>query len=144
MIIKVQMVEKSDEALRQKSKLKNMLFENRKRTFQMFASNIDDPLPEDEDLVREKLQKKIDNSYSNVGKVPGVLIDQVKKTKILKDLGFNANDLASKPDIQVDPEEESKVEDISHSTQKAINTIADKDSKMKIPENLREKNTTET
>ena len=100
----------------------------------MFASNIDDPLPEDEDIVREKLQKKIDVSYSEIGKVPGVVVDDVKRTKILKDLGQT---LATKTDVKVDTEEESKVEGISHSTQKAINTITDKEQKMTIPENLR-------
>ena len=111
-----------------------MLFENRKRTFKMFASNIDDPLPEDEEIVREKLQKKIDASYSDIGKVPGVVVDEVKRTKILKDLGES---LAAKTDVKVDTGEESKVDGISHTTQKAINTITDKEQKMTIPENLR-------
>ena len=111
-----------------------MLFENRKRTFKMFESNIDDPLPEDVDIVREKLQKKIDVSYSDIGKVPGVVVDDVKRTKILKDLGQT---LAAKTDVKVETEEESKVDGISHSTQKVINTITDKEQKISIPENLR-------
>ena len=109
--------------MRQKSKLDSMLFENRKRTYKMFASNIDDPLPEDEEIVKAKLQRKIDASYSDIGKVPGVLVDQVKKTKILKDLGCS---LAGKNDVKVDVEE-SKVDGISHSTQKVINTITEKE-----------------
>lgn len=118
-----------------------MLLENRKRTYKMFASNIDDPLPEDEEKVRAKLQMKIDASYSDIGKVPGIVVDEVKRTKILKDLGCS---LASKTDVKVDEGEESKVDGISHTTQKAINTITEKEEKMTIPENLRSKNNTET
>ena len=110
----------------------------------MFASNLDDPLPEDEDILREKLQRKMDESYTDVGKVPGVIVDQVKRTKILKDLGWQESTLASASEIQLDPEEESKANDISHSTQKAITTITETEEKMTIPENLRPKNNTET
>ena len=62
------------------------------------------------------MQSKIDACYSAIGEVPGVLVDQVKRTKILKDLGFERNSLANKTDSQAEPEEESKTGDVSYST----------------------------
>ena len=41
----------------------------------MFASNVDDLPPEDEDIVRMKVQSKIDSRYAGIGELPGVLVD---------------------------------------------------------------------
>ena len=120
------MVETQNSEKRQKPDLKKMLFENRKRTYKMFASNLDDQPPEDEEIVRTKVQSKIDACYSGLGEVPGVLVDQVKRTKILTDLGFDKHSLARQVDFKVEPEEETKANgDVSYSTQKALNTISD-------------------
>ena len=58
--------------------------------------------------------------------MPGVLVDQVKRTKILKDLGIHRHSLANKVDLKIEPEE-SKADDVSFSTQKALTAISDKD-----------------
>lgn len=54
----------------------------------MFAQNLDDPLENDSEVHQMKVSCKVRDGYSGLGEVPGVLVDQVKRTKILKELGL--------------------------------------------------------
>ena len=46
-------------------------------------------LPVDEDITHEKLKIKVDRHYSDIGKMPGVLIEENKRRKLLQDLGVS-------------------------------------------------------
>lgn len=56
-----------------------LIIENRKRTYMMFASDMDAPLVEDPTLVKMKVKAKVDAFYSRIGEVPGVLVDKVSR-----------------------------------------------------------------
>ena len=75
------------------SLLAELVLNNRKRTFKMFASDLDAPLVEDPSLVKMKVKCKVDAFYSKLGEVPGVLVDKVGRQKILKDLGYEKPEL---------------------------------------------------
>ena len=68
-----------------------MVLENRKRTFRMFASDLDAPLVEDPSLVKMKIKSRVFDHYSRLGEIPGVLVDKISRDKILKELGHQAN-----------------------------------------------------
>ena len=78
-----------------KKTLEEMVLANRKRTYKMFANDVDAPLAEDPSLTKMKIKLKIAENYSKFGEVPGILIDKVRRQKILKDLG-HATSLESK------------------------------------------------
>ena len=67
--------------------VRDLLKINRKRTFEMFErENEDHRLPEIESLIKQKVRLKMHASYNDIGKVPGVALDSIKRAKILKDL----------------------------------------------------------
>jgi hypothetical protein len=49
-------------------KLKHLITENRKRTFQMFLGNVNDKLKADDDIVEQRLKMKIEH-YTGVSTV---------------------------------------------------------------------------
>mgnify|MGYP001626793760 CR=1 FL=1 len=53
----------------------------------MFASDIDAPLIEDTDLIKMKIKCKLSDNYSKLGEIPGILVDNVARQKIMKELG---------------------------------------------------------
>lgn len=53
----------------------------------MFLSNIADRLPEDEEILKLKLENKIQKQYAGIGKIPGILVEENKRRKLLRDLG---------------------------------------------------------
>ena len=65
----------------------DLVLANRKRTFKMFASDVDAPLVEDPTLIKMKIKSKVHDCYSKIGEVPGILVDKVGREKILKELG---------------------------------------------------------
>ena len=67
--------------------LADLVLNNRKRTFKMFASDLDNPLPEDPSLIKMKIKSKVQDCYSKLGEIPGILVDKVGRQKILKELG---------------------------------------------------------
>ena len=74
----------------------------------MFAQNLDDPLEEDKAILQSKVSCKVKDGYSELGEVPGVLVDKVKRTKILKDLGIEPQKITYQTLFK--EEEEGKVE----------------------------------
>lgn len=52
---------------------------NRKRTYRMFANDLDNPLPEEPNLTKMKIKFKLSQGYNKLGEVPGVLVDQVAR-----------------------------------------------------------------
>ena len=56
----------------------------------MFANDIDTPIVDDPSLVKMKIKCRIADNYSKLGEVPGVLVDKVRRAKILKDLGHSS------------------------------------------------------
>ena len=78
----------------------------------MFANDIDTPIVDDPSLIKMKIKCKIADNYSKLGEVPGVLVDKVRRAKILKDLG-HASTVESgvvKPeeDVKVSKEDDSE------------------------------------
>ena len=53
----------------------------------MFASDVDAPLAEDPSLVKMKIKSKVQDCYSKLGQIPGILVDKISREKILKELG---------------------------------------------------------
>jgi hypothetical protein len=45
------------------------------------------PVLEDEDVLKRKLNLKVMRHYSDIGKIPGVLLEDNKRRKLLKELG---------------------------------------------------------
>ena len=57
----------------------------------MFAG-LEEGLPqEDLDVLKMKLQVKINASYAKIGEVPGITVDEFKRKKILRDLSQTAD-----------------------------------------------------
>ena len=73
----------------------------------MFAHNLDDPLEDDKAILQSKVSCKVKDGYSGLGEVPGVLVDKVKRTKILKDLGVEPQKITYQTLFK---DEEGKVE----------------------------------
>ena len=69
------------------SKLEDKILENRKRTYQVFLGQLEDKVPEVEDVVKLKLEYKIKTHYSEIGIVPGILVEENKRRKLLMELG---------------------------------------------------------
>ena len=57
----------------------------------MFAGDVDAPLLEDPTLIKMKIKSKIQDCYSKIGEVPGVLVDKIGRQKILQGLGHQAS-----------------------------------------------------
>jgi len=62
------------------------ILENKKRTFQMFLGQLEDKVPDVDDITKAKLEHKIKKWYTDVGKIPGIVIEDAKRRRILKDL----------------------------------------------------------
>ena len=91
----------------------------------MFLGQLEDRLPEDEELVKQKFEMKYKTHYENLGKIPGVLLEDNKRRKLLKDLGV---DTLKKPELAKDQEEtkEALAEGVamtSQSTQQALSGL---------------------
>lgn len=71
------------------SRLEAALLHNKKRTYQMFLGQLDEKLPDVEEIARAKLAHKVTAWYSGLGKIPGVLIEDAKRRKLLRDLGVS-------------------------------------------------------
>lgn len=82
----------------------------------MFLGQLDDKVPEIEDIARQKLEQKIKKHYSDIGKTPGVLIEENKRRKILKELGVEVKPEAPKA------EEEKKHEAIEEEIKEQVPT----------------------
>jgi hypothetical protein len=90
------------------------LVELKKRTYQTFLGQIEDeigingtPNPIHDDIIKAKFELKYNNQYKDVGalKPPGVLVDDVKRRKILEELGVAPIPLATAPKKVVEEEE---------------------------------------
>ena len=57
------------------------------------------------DIIKQKFELKFKNYYSNIGKIPGVLIEENKRRKLLKELGV---EIASGLDKAKNSKEDSK------------------------------------
>ena len=79
--------QKSNTQVAEGASLSNLVLQNRKRTFRMFANDLDTPVAEDPSLIKMKIKFKLNEGYSRLGKTPGVLSDHIARKKILKDLG---------------------------------------------------------
>ena len=53
----------------------------------MFASDVDAPLVEDPSLIKMKIKSKVQDCYSKLGQIPGIVVDKISRDKILKELG---------------------------------------------------------
>lgn len=69
------------------TKMQESILENKKRTYQMFLGQVEDKVPEVEEVVRLKLELKIKTQYSEIGVVPGILVEDNKRRKLLMELG---------------------------------------------------------
>jgi len=101
------------------------LLENKKRTYQMFQSQMDAPIMEDEALIRQKAQLKFNRFYSDIGKIPGYQLEERKRRKILQEMGIESKPQTKKEE-ESKGEGEPKIEDappVSSSMQKAIQQI---------------------
>lgn len=56
----------------------------------MFLGQLEDKVPEIEDIVRQKFELKIKKNYTDIGKTPGILIEDNKRRKLLRDLGVES------------------------------------------------------
>jgi hypothetical protein len=73
------------------------LLELKKRTYQTFLGQVEDEIGINttgaaashiaDQIVKEKFELKHATQYKDVGKVPGVLVDETKRRKILEELG---------------------------------------------------------
>ena len=60
----------------------------KKRTYQMFLGQVDDELgTQDPSLIQAKFELKFNKGYKDIGKVPGILVDETKRRKLVKELG---------------------------------------------------------
>jgi hypothetical protein len=56
----------------------------KKRTYQMFAGQVDDELgTPDAALIKAKFELKFDRGYKDHGKIPGILVDENKRRKLV-------------------------------------------------------------
>eukprot|EP00347_Sterkiella_histriomuscorum_P007603 403348282 len=105
--------------------------ENKKRTYQMFLGQIEDRIPEIEEIVRLKFENKIKKHYTDIGKTPGILIEENKRRKLLRDLGVEEKiqevKMLQQDQIkQVEPQIEEvkgQMPDLTNVSSKAIQSI---------------------
>ena len=80
------------------SAVKGALIELKKRTYQTFLGQVEDeigiggaPNPIQDEIIKAKFELKYNAHYKDVGalKPPGVLVDDVKRRKILEELGVS-------------------------------------------------------
>ena len=76
----------------------------------MFQADADAPLAEDTELLKMKIRFKVAEGYSKLGEVPGVLVDKVRRQKILKDLGHVPQSTVTQPESAQGVAEETKEE----------------------------------
>ena len=114
----------------------------------MFLGQIGERLQEDAELLKMKVQLKIDRQYSDIGKIPGVIVDESKRRKVLKDLGLEvpARNLEEEKKEATLLANEPKIENVPPTAQpvaKAITYIENdkNDANKKIPEKYRASNT---
>ena len=67
--------------------LEPKLIELKKRTYQTFLGQVEEKVQADEEIVKSKFEKKFEERYKDLGKIPGVLVEEMKRRKILKELG---------------------------------------------------------
>lgn len=80
------MVETSQDLPKRQVPIEDLILINRKRTYRMFA-DADEGRPEENlEVLKMKLQVKINASYAKIGEVPGITVDEFKRKKILRDL----------------------------------------------------------
>jgi hypothetical protein len=80
------MVEASQDLPKRQVPIEDLILLNRKRTYRMFA-DANDGRPDDNlDVLKMKLQVKINANYAKIGEVPGITVDEFKRKKILRDL----------------------------------------------------------
>ena len=72
----------------------------------MFASDVDAPLAEDPSLIKMKIKSKVQDCYSNLGKIPGILVDKISREKILKELGHQTVPKAAAEDADANNQQE--------------------------------------
>ena len=56
-------------------------------------------IPEIEKVINQKVRMKVMDQYENIGKVPGVQLDAIKRAKILKDLKVKSVDEEMKKEV---------------------------------------------
>ena len=67
--------------------LKDAILDNRKRTFKMYKRERQEyRVAEIDHIIGQKVRMKVSERYENIGKIPGVKLDAIKRAKILKDL----------------------------------------------------------
>jgi hypothetical protein len=54
----------------------------------MFLGQVGEKVPEDEEIVRKKLELKINRQYADIGKIPGIAVEENKRRKLIRDLGI--------------------------------------------------------
>ena len=94
-VVKADETEKAAMATNEQKSLAELVLENRKRTFRMFATDHDEPIKENDSLIKMKIKSKVVDNYSKLGEIPGVLVDKVGREKILKELGLPASGQAA-------------------------------------------------
>lgn len=72
--------------------LKQLILKNRKRTFEMFADAEDG----EQDFGIECLQLKMQKQYENIGKIPGVKLQEAQRQRVLREIGVEGADLNEK------------------------------------------------
>ena len=116
--------------------LTEAILDNRKRTFQMYKRERQEyRVAEIDHIIGQKVRMKVSERYENIGKIPGVKLDAIKRAKILKDLqvkeehapeevklvdqekieGQAGQSAASKPDISLTVQ--NTIEDIEREKQ---------------------------
>ena len=93
----------------------------------MFASDVDAPLAEDPSLIKMKIKSKVQDCYSKLGQIPGILVDKISREKILKELGHQTVPTAPAEDAEANNHQEetkkSAGAEVSMVTQKALHEV---------------------
>ena len=91
-----------------------------------------------------KLSCKVKDNYGGLNEIPGVLVDQVKRTKILKDCGIQEQKISYKS-LYGEQENQTKKlnKEISQKTENTLNKIQMSEQTKNVPEDARLKNSSD-
>ena len=89
------MVESSNPEPTRHVDIAELILKNRKRTFKMFLDESKEygsaiSASNNIEVLKMKLQTKINASYAKIGEIPDITVDEFKRKKILKELKISS------------------------------------------------------
>lgn len=88
--------------------VKELILKNKKRTFEMFADS-----NHEAELGDECVKLKIQKQYENIGKVPGVKLQEGQRLRVLRDIGVEGVDRTDR--VKYLDIKNNTIEDLKHS-----------------------------